>query len=88
MNIWKISLSNSLHKPLYALLSLLSLSISIGLLLGIQQLDASIKYQFENSLGDVDMVLGAKGSPLQLVLASVLHMDNPTGNISLAEAEK
>ena len=88
MNIWKISLSNIFHKPLYALLSVLSLSISIGLLLGIQQLDASIKYQFENSLGDVDMVLGAKGSPLQLVLASVLHMDNPTGNISLAEAEK
>ncbi|WP_370173523.1 ABC transporter permease [Leeuwenhoekiella palythoae] len=88
MNIWKISLSNIFHKPLYALLSVLSLSISIGLLLGIQQLDASIKYQFENSLGDVDMVLGAKGSPLQLVLASVLHMDDPTGNISLAEAEK
>ena len=88
MNIWKISLSNIFHKPLYALLSVLSLSISISLLLGIQQLDASIKYQFENSLGDVDMVLGAKGSPLQLVLASVLHMDNPTGNISLAEAEK
>ena len=88
MNIWKISLSNIFHKPLYALLIVLSLSISIGLLLGIQQLDASIKYQFENSLGDVDMVLGAKGSPLQLVLASVLHMDNPTGNISLAEAEK
>lgn len=88
MNIWKISLSNIFHKPLYALLSVLSLSISIGLLLGIQQLDTSIKYQFENSLGDVDMVLGAKGSPLQLVLASVLHMDNPTGNISLAEAEK
>lgn len=88
MNIWKISLSNIFHKPLYALLSVLSLSISIGLLLGIQQLDASIKYQFENSLGDVDMVLGAKGSPLQLVLASVLHMDNPTGNISLAEAER
>lgn len=88
MNIWKISLSNIFHKPLYALLSVFSLSISIGLLLGIQQLDASIKYQFENSLGDVDMVLGAKGSPLQLVLASVLHMDNPTGNISFAEAEK
>ncbi|RXG11218.1 putative ABC transport system permease protein [Leeuwenhoekiella aestuarii] len=88
MNIWKISLSNIFHKPLYAFLSVLSLSISIGLLLSIQQLDTSIQNQFENSLGDVDMVLGAKGSPLQLVLASVLHMDNPTGNISLTEAEK
>jgi putative ABC transport system permease protein len=32
--------------------------------------------------------VGAKGSPLQLVLASVLHLDNPTGNISYKEALK
>lgn len=88
MNVWKISLSNIFNKPLYAFLSVLSLSISIGLLLGIQQLDASIQNQLENSLGDVDMVLGAKGSPLQLVLSSVLHIDNPTGNIPLVEAQK
>lgn len=88
MNICKISLSNLRHKPLYAFLSILSLSISIALLFGIQQLDASIKGQFKNSLGKIDMVLGAKGSPLQLVLSSVLHIDNPTGNISLAAAKK
>ncbi len=34
------------------------------------------------------MVIGAKGSPLQLVLSSVLHIDNPTGNILLKEALK
>ena len=34
------------------------------------------------------MVVGAKGSPLQLILASVYHIDSPTGNISLKEAEK
>lgn len=36
----------------------------------------------------VDLVVGAKGSPLQLVLSSVYHLDVPTGNIPLAEAEK
>ena len=34
------------------------------------------------------MVVGAKGSPLQLVLSSVLHIDAPTGNIKLNEAEQ
>jgi putative ABC transport system permease protein len=34
------------------------------------------------------MVVGAKGSPLQLILSSVYHIDSPTGNISLEEAEK
>ena len=41
-----------------------------------------------NNLKGIDMVVGAKGSPLQLILSSVYHVDSPTGNISLAEAEK
>ncbi|SHJ84964.1 ABC transporter permease [Pseudozobellia thermophila] len=88
MNIWKISLKNLLHRPLYAVLAIVSLSISIGLLLGIQQLDGSIRNQFENGLGNVELVVGAKGSPLQLVLSSVLHIDQPTGNIPYPEVER
>lgn len=88
MNIWKISIKNLFHKPLYTLLSIISLAISIGLLLGIRQLDTAVKQQFDNSLGNIDLVIGAKGSPLQLVLASVMHIDNPTGNISYQEAKK
>jgi len=33
-------------------------------------------------------VIGAKGSPLQLILSSIYHVDVPTGNIPLAEAER
>lgn len=88
MNIWKISVQNTKSKPLYTLLSIFILSISITLLLGIQQLKTSFQYQMENNLGDIDLVIGAKGSPLQLVLSSVLHLENPTGNISYQEAKK
>ncbi|MGV6831382.1 MAG: ABC transporter permease [bacterium] len=88
MNIWKISLRNIRSKPLYTFLSIITLSLSIALLLGIQQIKSSFKYQMENNLSDIDLVLGAKGSPLQLVLSSVLHLDNPTGNISYKEAMK
>jgi putative ABC transport system permease protein len=34
----------------------------------------------------IDLVAGAKGSPMQLVLSAVFHLDAPTGNIPLAEA--
>lgn len=88
MNIWKISVQNVKSKPLYTLLSIFMLSLSISLLLGIQQLKSSFKYQMENNLGDIDLVIGAKGSPLQLVLSSVLHLDNPTGNIPYEKAKK
>lgn len=88
MNIWNISLQNIKSKPLYTFLSVFIASLSIALLLGTQQLKRSFENQIENNLGKIDVVVGAKGSPLQLVLASVLHLDNPTGNISYKEALK
>ncbi|WP_335967088.1 ABC transporter permease [Galbibacter sp. PAP.153] len=88
MNIGKLSIKNIFHKPLYSLLSLISLAISIGLLIGIRQMDTSIRRHFENSTGKIDMIIGAKGSPLQLVLSSALHIDNPTGNIPYRQAKK
>jgi putative ABC transport system permease protein len=88
MNIWSISLQNIKSKPLYTFLTVFIASLSIALLLGTQQLKRSFENQIENNLGNIDVVVGAKGSPLQLVLASVLHLDNPTGNISYKEALK
>ena len=48
--------------------------------------------QSENRLArdarGIDLVVGAKGSPLQLVLSSVFHADAPTGNIAYADFER
>ncbi|MEO1032314.1 MAG: ABC transporter permease [Bacteroidota bacterium] len=88
MNIWKISIENIKSKPLYTVLSVFMLALSIALLLGIQQLKTSFEYQMENNLGDIDLVIGAKGSSLQLILSSVLHLDNPTGNIPYKSIDK
>ena len=88
MNIWHISIQNIKSKPLYTFLSIFILSLSIALLLGIHQLKISFQHQLDNNLGKIDLVVGAKGSPLQLILASLLHLDHPTGNISYDEAKK
>lgn len=88
MNIIKLSYKNIIAKPLQTFLTVLILSLSIGLLLGVKQLNKVFESQLQQSLNGVDMVVGAKGSPLQLVLSSVLHIDNPTGNISYNEAKK
>lgn len=88
MNIVKLSYKNIIAKPLQTFLTVLILSLSIGLLLGVKQLNKVFESQLQQSLNGVDMVVGAKGSPLQLVLSTVLHIDNPTGNISYKEAKK
>ena len=46
------------------------------------------KDTFRKNNPDLDVVVGAKGSPLQLVLSSIHHIDIPTGNISYQDAKK
>ena len=88
MNIFKLSLKNIFNKPLSSSISLALLILGIGIISLLLQLNTLIKDQMDNNLRGIDMVVGAKGSPLQLILSSVYHIDSPTGNISLEEAEE
>jgi putative ABC transport system permease protein len=49
--------------------------------------NSQIQEQFRNNLGGVDLVVGAKGSPLQIILSSIFHIDFPTGNIKESDVE-
>ncbi|WP_343304593.1 ABC transporter permease [Chitinophaga niabensis] len=86
--ILRIAFKNLLHKPLYAVLCWLLLACSTAVLLLLITLSRQAKEQLEKQIDGVDMVLGAKGSPLQLILSSVYNIDAPTGNIYLEEAQR
>ncbi len=62
--------------------------LSISLATFVLQVRNQLNQHLEKNIKPFDMVIGAKGSPLQLVLSSVLHIDNPTGNIPFKEALK
>jgi putative ABC transport system permease protein len=75
-------------RPLAALLNVLLLALgmaSINFLLLVQH---QVQQSFERDLQGVDLVVGAKGSPLQLILAGVFHIDVPSGNIALADVQE
>jgi putative ABC transport system permease protein len=88
VNIFKLSIKNIFNKPLSSLITVALLALGIGIISLLLQLNSLIKNQMENNLRGIDMVVGAKGSPLQLILSSVYHIDSPTGNISFEEAEE
>jgi len=46
------------------------------------------EHQFRKDLAGVDLVVGAKGSPLQLILSGIYHLDSPTGNIPATAADQ
>jgi len=88
VNIFKLSIKNIFNKALSSTITVALLVLGIGIISLLLQLNSLIKDQMDNNLRGIDMVVGAKGSPLQLILSSVYHIDSPTGNISLSEAEK
>ena len=67
MKLIKLSLQNLLHKPLQLTLSLILFSLGIGLVALMMILNKQITQKFENNLAGIDLIIGAKGSPLQLV---------------------
>lgn len=79
-NLWK--------KPLASLLSIILFALGTTIILTISSAQDSLKNQIRKSAQGVDMVLGAKGSPLQLVLSTLFHTDFPTGNVSLNSVER
>ena len=87
MNISRLAITNILSKPSTTLLSLLLMSLGVGIISILLILNNNIEKQLDNNLRSIDMVVGAKGSPLQLILSSVYHLDKPTGNISYKEAK-
>ncbi|MCS6930281.1 MAG: ABC transporter permease [Saprospiraceae bacterium] len=81
-----IARKNITHRPLNALLSLVLLSAGVAIISLLILLSERVRRQFEANLEGIDMVMGAKGSPLQLILSAIYQIDAPTGNIRLSEA--
>lgn len=88
MNLVRISWANLRDKPLSSFLSGLLMTLGITIISLLLLLNNQLEDQFSKNAKGVDMVLGAKGSPLQLILSSIYQIDAPTGNIPLAEAQQ
>jgi len=88
MNSVKLSIKNLLAKPLNTALSLILLSFGVGIISFMLVLNRQLDDQFAKNIKGIDLVLGAKGSPLQLILSSVYQVDAPTGNINYSEVKE
>lgn len=84
--ITKLAWRNIWFKPLNTLLSVLLLSSSVAIITLLILLQKQFEEQFSSNADNIDLVLGAQGSPLQLVLSSVYQVDAPTGNINYDSA--
>jgi len=84
MNLLQLSWKNLINKPLSMLLSLVLFALGVGLISLLLVLNKQLQDQFDKNLAGIDLVVGAKGSPLQLILSSMYHIDAPTGNMPIS----
>ncbi|RZL42297.1 MAG: ABC transporter permease, partial [Pedobacter sp.] len=88
MNPLKISWKSLWSKPLSAWLNIMLIAFGTGILTILLLASTQIEEKLNNNSKDIDLVVGAKGSPLQLILSSIYYIDFPTGNIPLKEANQ
>lgn len=88
MNLLVICLANLRHQPLVHLLHLALMALGTALIAALLLISTQLQERLTRDAQGIDLVIGAKGSPLQLILSSVYHLDAPTGNISWTEAAR
>lgn len=77
-----------LFKPWVTVLHLLLLALGTAVITVLLLFRRQVEERISSDSKGIDLVVGAKGSPLQIILCTVYHIDFPTGNIRLREAEK
>ena len=74
-------------RPLAAALNVLLLSLGLASITFLLLLSLQLDKAFDKDLAGIDAVVGAKGSPMQLILCGVFHIDVPTGNVPLTAVQ-
>ncbi len=88
MTLLQLAWSYLRARPLAALLNVLLLALGVGTIGFVLIMDKQIATSMNRDARGIDLVVGAKGSAMQLILAGIFHLDAPTGNISLQAAQE
>jgi len=86
MNLIGIARKNLIRSWSGSLLSILLLMFGVAGILLLLKVERQLNERFERNIKGINLVLGAPGSPLQLILSAVYQIDAPTGNISAPKA--
>ncbi len=88
MNLARLSLAYLKAKPLNTALNLVLLALGVGTIALVLLATHQVEERMGRDARGIDLVAGAKGSPMQLILSAVFHLDAPTGNIPLKAAKE
>ncbi len=88
MNIASVSFSYLRARPLGTLLNVLLLALGVATIILLLLATDQFEERMQRDARGIDLVVGAKGSPLQIILSAIYHLDVPTGNIAYKQAQE
>jgi putative ABC transport system permease protein len=87
MNVLRLAAAYATRRPLATVLNVLLLAVGVATMAAVILASHALEDKLAREAAGIDLVVGAKGSPLQLVLAGVYHADVPPGNVPLSAVE-
>ena len=82
MAILTLAAKSLWNRRLTSALVVLAIALSVTLLLGVERLRTQARASFANTLSGTDLIVGARGSPINLLLYSVFRIGDPTNNVN------
>ncbi|HMQ70441.1 MAG TPA: ABC transporter permease [Ignavibacteria bacterium] len=87
MNILKIVFRNLKHRKLSSILTVISIMTGVALVISIMLIKQETEDAFNQTATGYEIIVGPKGSPLQLTLSTVYQIGNPIQNMPLSTYE-
>jgi len=88
VNLATVSLAYLRARALNTTLNVLLLALGIATITLLLLTTSQLEERMQRDARGIDLVVGAKGSPMQIILSSIYQLDVPTGNISWKQAQE
>lgn len=88
MSIAALAVKSFRNRKFNVGLAIASIALSVTLLLGVEILRSEAKSSFASTVSGTDLIVGARGGSVNLLLYSVFHIGNPTNNIEWASYDE
>lgn len=84
----KLAWKSLLNRKTTALLTILTVAISVILLMGVERIRTQAKSSFANTISGTDLIVGGRSGQVNLLLYSVFRIGNATNNIDWKSFEE
>ncbi|MFN9797830.1 MAG: ABC transporter permease [Gemmatimonas sp.] len=88
MLILRLALASLRSRKLTTALTVASIALSVTLLVGIETVRAGVRDSFAGTIRGVDLIVGARGGSLQVLLSTVFGIGNPAGSVQLRTMQR